>query len=275
LLTAKEVAEAKGFQLVHGIIDCLWLKKEGATEKDYHQLCREIGARVGIDISLEGIYKWLLFPASKMDPLTTTTNRYVGAYYHGELKQRGIESRRRDIPKFVKKMQANLLDQMQHAQNIEQLQAMLPELLESVKDSLLVLQSGNVNPMELVIRRHISRDTDEYMNNSISASVTKLLKEAGVLLMAGESIEYIIVDQSGKKKPDKAKPLALYAFDDGYDVEKYTELTLEAAATLLEPLGYSKEVLEREFCRNKHKRTHPTRNYQQSFEFDKYARADL
>jgi DNA polymerase elongation subunit (family B) len=61
-------------------------------------------------------------------------------------------------------------------------------------------------------------------------------------------IEYIIIDHTGKRKPEKAKPLALYAFEDGYDIDKYTELAIDAAATLLEPLGYNAEELRRELA---------------------------
>lgn len=268
LLSAKEIAEAKGFQLVHAIVDCLWLKKEGATEQDYQQLCGEIGAAVGIDISLEGIYKWILFPASKMDPFMTTPSRYVGVYEHGEMKQRGIESRRRDTPRFIKNMQAALLEQMSHAKNVDEIRAMLPGLLEVIENHLLLLRSGKVNPMELVIRRHITKEAEEYMNKSISANVTKMLEEVGVHLMAGESIEYVIVDQAGKKNPDKAKPLALYAYEDGYDVEKYTELLLDAAATLLEPLGYSKTMLEETCGGKQRKRIAVSRQRQITFEFE-------
>jgi len=62
ILTAKEIAESRGYRLLHGIIDCVWLKKPGATQSDYEELAREISARVGIDISLVGIYNWILFP---------------------------------------------------------------------------------------------------------------------------------------------------------------------------------------------------------------------
>ena len=64
--------------------------------------------------------------------------------------------------------------------------------------------------------------------------------------MAGESIQYIIIDQSGKKNPDKAKPLSLYSLEDGYDIDKYSEFALKAVETLLEPFGYTEEVLMRD-----------------------------
>jgi DNA polymerase elongation subunit (family B) len=56
ILTAKEIAESRGYRLLHAIIDCVWVKKEGATQHDHEELARAISARVGIDISLEGVY---------------------------------------------------------------------------------------------------------------------------------------------------------------------------------------------------------------------------
>ncbi|MEX0737080.1 MAG: DNA polymerase domain-containing protein [Bacteroidota bacterium] len=246
ILRAKEVAERAGFRMLHAIIDCVWLKKTGATEHDYEELATEIGKRAGIDISLEGIYRWILFPASKQDPVITTANRYVGWYRHGDIKIRGIESRRRDVPQFIKIMQRAMLDHMAAAQNVAEVQAMLPDLLAIARNHIAVLRSGKANPMELVLRRHITKEPDEYENNSISAVVSKMIKAMGVALAPGEMIEFIILDQSGKKKPEKAKPLALYAFEDGYDIEQYTEFALKAVETLLFPLGYDVEKLREE-----------------------------
>lgn len=244
ILQAKEIAESNGFTLLHAIIDCMWLKKEGATETDYLMLCKEIEAKVGIDISLEGIYNWILFPASKMDVHLPTANRYVGCYRNGELKIRGIEVRRKDTPRFIKNMQMAMLQKFSEAKSLLELDDLLPQVLEIVVSNVSVLRSGKVNPMELVIKKHISQEADEYANNSISAVVTKMLQSSGINLAPGESIEFIIIDQSGKSTPEKAKPLSLYAFEDGYDIEKYTELALKTAETMLLPFGYDIEKLK-------------------------------
>ena len=233
ILTAKEIAESQGYTLLHAIIDCVWLKKPGATQNDYEELARKISARVGIDISLEGIYNWILFPASKTDPNISTANHYVGCYEHGDSKMRGIEARRHDTPLFIKKMQKAMLDRMFAAKTVDELSSIVPEVLEIAQDFISLLQSGRANPMELVIKRHITREADEYLNNSISAVVSKMVEAMGVHLSAGESIEFIILDQSGKKKPEKAKPLALYAFEDGYDIEQYTEMVLKSSGNFI------------------------------------------
>lgn len=244
LLRAKEIAEQDGFELIHAIIDCVWLKKQGATHEEYALLAKKIEEGTGIKISVEGIYKWILFPVSKMDEEIPTATRYVGLYDTNEFKVRGIEVRRKDVPKYVQKAQQAMLKVLSGADDVDGVKMLVPEVLEVTKQYINDLKQGNVSPFELVIRRRISKDPFEYENNSVSAIVSQTLAEAGVQLMAGESIQYIITDSTGKKDPMKAKPLALYALDDGYDAEKYSDMVLEAAETLLEPLGYSKENLK-------------------------------
>jgi DNA polymerase elongation subunit (family B) len=131
---------------------------------------------------------------------------------------------------------------------------LVPEVLEVARGFVSLLQSGRANPMELILKRHITHEADEYVNNSISAVVSKMVEEMGVHLSAGESIEFIIIDQSGKKKPEKAKPIALYAFEDGYDIEQYTELALRAVETLFFPFGYDINRLKAYFNVNQPKR---------------------
>jgi DNA polymerase-2 len=175
-----------------------------------------------------------------------TATRYVGTYDTGESKVRGLEVRRRDTTKFVKHMQERMLAMMAQAKSIEEIRCMIPNLLGIVKESIDILQSGKADPLQLIIKRHISKDPFEYSNRSINAIVSQTLSEAGVQLSPGEGIEYIITDATGKRDPMKAKPLALYALEDGYDANKYSELVLQAAETLLEPFGYSLDVLKRE-----------------------------
>ncbi|HLP17190.1 MAG TPA: DNA polymerase domain-containing protein [Bacteroidota bacterium] len=243
LLAAKSIAESRGFELVHAIIDCVWLKKEGATHAEYEALADEIEREVGVKISLEGIYNWILFPASKMDEDIPTATRYVGTYDTGEMKVRGIEVRRRDTPKYVKHAQQAMLDVLKQARTMKEFEYLVPEALDAAKAFVDALYRGTASPYDLIIKRHISKDPFEYENRSINAIVSQTLVEAGVKLSPGESIEYIITDASGKRDPRKASPLALYALDDGYDADKYADFVIEAVETMLEPLGYSKEKI--------------------------------
>ncbi len=247
LLRAKEIAEEEGFELIHAIVDCVWLKKKDATKDDYERLALKIGKEVGVKISLDGIYNWILFPTSKMDEDIPTATRYVGMYDHGEMKVRGLEVRRHDTCQYVKKMQNEMLEQLGTYKTIAEIKYHLEDIFQILKKYVDDLYRGSVSPFDLVICRNISKDPYEYANKSINAIVSQTLEEAGVQLSAGESIEYIITDATGKKDPQKAKPLALYALDDGYDPNKYADLLFDAAETLLQPFGYTAKKLKEEF----------------------------
>ena len=80
-------------------------------------------------ISLEGIYNWILFPSSKMDPRIPTANRYVGWYTNNEIKIRGIEVRRRDTPVFIKRLQGEMLQIYRQATNVAEIEALVPAAL--------------------------------------------------------------------------------------------------------------------------------------------------
>ncbi|HUN66749.1 MAG TPA: DNA polymerase domain-containing protein [Bacteroidota bacterium] len=257
LLTAKEIAEQNGFHLVHAIIDCLWLKKPGSTRQDYEQLCSAIGNAVGVTISLEGIYNWLLFPPSKTDPGIPTAGRYVGWYDHGELKMRGIEARRRDVPRYIKQLQARILDLLADARGISDIPPRIPDILQEAGAALRELRHGRIDPKELVLRRRVQKEMNDYTTNTLNALVVRELAQFGMQVRPGEIIEYIIIDQSGKRDPQKAKSLLTYQFADGYDTDQYAAMLLNAVATLLAPFGYDADRLRTYFRIGKPRRKSP------------------
>ncbi|MEM2108824.1 MAG: DNA polymerase domain-containing protein, partial [Candidatus Bathyarchaeia archaeon] len=100
-LRAARMAEAKGFTVVHGIVDSLWLKKDNATIEEYGELCRAVSEEIGVPLNFEGRYKWIVFLPSKLHPRLGVLNRYYGVMEDGRIKVRGIELRRRDTPRFI------------------------------------------------------------------------------------------------------------------------------------------------------------------------------
>jgi DNA polymerase elongation subunit (family B) len=133
------------------------------------------------------------------------------------------------------------------AHGVKEMEALVPAVLAKAAEFITELRAGRTPPLDLVIHCHLSREAEEYTTNTVNAVVARTLEEAGIHLAAGEMAEYIVVDASGKKRPEKARPLALYAFEDGYDPDFYTKLTLKAVETLLSPAGYSLERLQEMF----------------------------
>lgn len=102
MLRAKEAAEDLGFRVLHIYVDGMWIHKSGCrTPEDYKPLLDEIQARTSLRIGLDGIYKWVAFPPSKRDKRNAVPTSYFGIFQNGEIKTRGIETRRHDTPSFI------------------------------------------------------------------------------------------------------------------------------------------------------------------------------
>ncbi|MDV3277100.1 MAG: hypothetical protein LYZ69_01365 [Nitrososphaerales archaeon] len=231
LIDTARIAERRGYEVIHGIVDSLWLKRDGADETDYLELKREIEEEIGFPLSFEGIYKWVTFLPSKVDPGLAVLNRYFGAYRSGALKVRGIEARRRDTPLLFKRCQMEILTRLAKADTIKEAREMLPECVEVFLKYASMIESREASADEMAFAMNLSKEPEEYVNRTLQASVAKQLVGEGVELHAGEGIRYVIRDYgSGGSK--RAVPFDFWEAKD-YDPRRYVRLLAEACATVL------------------------------------------
>ena len=148
LLQTKQIAESMGFVVVHGIVDCLWVKGT-----DTGALVHRVEQSTGLFIETE-YYDWIVFL-----PLADgfgAYNRYYGRLTDGSIKVRGIAARRHDTPAYVRQMQQEMLTCMAPARPAKNLRekrmrsGYLPEILRGALSA---------SPNELVIHKRISRLT--------------------------------------------------------------------------------------------------------------------
>ncbi|UCD58680.1 MAG: hypothetical protein JSV16_06115 [Candidatus Hydrogenedentota bacterium] len=234
LLRAKEIAERKGFELVHAIVDSLWVQKQDMTETDQEELLRKISDAVGISISREGNYRWIAFVPSRTAPNIAVANRYFGLFDTGEMKTRGLETRRSDVPPIVRKMQADMLRTLSSTSNRDEFRQKAPEVLEILKGYLAKLRRGEVPAEDLVIAQKLSKNPSEYKTNTAMAAASKALVTSGVDPRPGERVGMILIDSKAQGQATKSIPYtAGIEGIEAYDAEKYSELLIRAAETIL------------------------------------------
>lgn len=236
LLRAKELAEARGFTMLHGLTDCLWLARRGAREADYAALAADIGAATGIPVSVEGIYRWIVFCPARILSGTTVPNRFFGVFEDGRMKARGLELRREDTPGLVRAMQERMLAVLARAANLAELRALLPRAGRIAAAEVARVLAGQAPPRELVVTRRLSVAPEEYVHASHAALAARQLLARGLRLEPGQSVQYLVV-AAGARRPE-ARVLAVPLVEDRspYDRAFYAALCRRAAATLLEPL---------------------------------------
>ncbi|HND63980.1 MAG TPA: DNA polymerase domain-containing protein [Elusimicrobiota bacterium] len=235
LLRAKETVERRGYRVLHGIVDSLWIV--GHPGMDYEALRRDIEREAGCPVGLEGVYKWIRFCPSKTDPLAGVPARYFGAFTNGELKVRGLALRRRDTPGLLKEMQEGMLRDLSRAADVEECRGSLPALREKSEEYRYRLKEGRVTPPELAVTFHLSKDPAHYVHDTLSTLAAKQLAASGVPLHAGESVKYIIRAAGDRLKENRSIPLAFLHEGFDYDAQKYGEKLAEAAEEILGGLG--------------------------------------
>ncbi len=238
LLQAVRIAEKNGFTVLHGIVDSLWLKKEGATREDCEAVRSEISEATGFEMSLD-IYKWVAFLPSKDDPSLPVANRYFGAFDTGKAKIRGIESRRHDTPQFFKRCQAEVLGLMASAGSVAEVRKIMPQVGAIYRRYLAMLRSGTVPPSELAFTTRASKDLDKYTARSVQRDAMLWLEEEGEHVRAGQKVRYVVSDHSRRTR--RAAPLGMG--DARYDIRRYSRLLAECCNTLTAPFGM--EVTDR------------------------------
>ena len=219
LLETARIAELRGFEVVHGIVDSLWVKKRGAAQKDFEELCGEIQHRIGLPVAFEGVYRWIAFLPSRVHEDVPVLNRYFGIFEDGSMKVRGIELRRRDSIKVVTDCQDELLRLLSRGDDLEEAKRLLPEAVQTVRKYLERIRCGDVSLPDLVILNALSKDHDQYNSNLAHVSAIRQLAEEGLELMAGQSVSYVVTDYRSRVQGDRVKPVELLDPGTGYDRE--------------------------------------------------------
>jgi DNA polymerase elongation subunit (family B) len=228
LLVAKETAEARGYRVLHALVDSLYAQKEDATREDYENLSREIAQRTGLPMALEAVYRYVVFLPSKQSPEIPVPNRFFCVPEEGEVKVRGLECRKHDTPPLVARMQREALAILAEAHDFQSYGRKLEEAREVLARYLARLEAGSINLEELVINRRLTRSPHDYKQASATAIAAKQLERAGVQLRPGETLQYIITDAQAELPDDRVRAWTLWEGWHGYDVKKYQEALREA-----------------------------------------------
>ena len=184
LLATKEIAEGMDLSVLHGMVDCVWVRGEGIG-----RFKERVEEAIGIPTELE-TYGWLTFL-----PLADGNgayNRYYGRMAGGGMKVRGVAARRGDTPAYIRRMQEGLFGIMERAGDVEELRGLDPELRRihlRYADGL-----AGADPKEMVVRRRVSRLS--YSRRSPEASAVSALQALGAPLAPGMEIGYVVRDAS-------------------------------------------------------------------------------
>jgi len=238
MVQTSEMAEAHGFEIIHGIVDSLWLKGDGDPER----FCEHVSGHIGIPLEPEGIYKWLVFLPDRSHGVGVL-NRYYGLFEDGRFKVRGIELRRSDTTDIVKEMQEELLEHFRKASDSQQFIELIPSALDVVDRYAEAIRSGTVPLNKLLITRRITQGLGDYRQFNDGVAALMQLDGEGFDVNPGEAIRYLVCDCRSRDPRRRVKVDSFISGSEEYDANVYVDLLLRGVEGMLLPFGYDIERL--------------------------------
>jgi DNA polymerase elongation subunit (family B) len=181
---------------------------------------------------------------------------YFGITYDGELVVRGIEIRRHDIPNFIKQFQTQLLytlfddDCKESAEVINK--GYEKALLLVTKAIDKIVTGEDLHKQDLVISKLLRQDIEKYKSvfPHVSAAIqlsNSNSSSSGKYPLKGDTIQYIYINSQHSNPLCRVVPIEenmVQATESllKYDKEKYKEMMLDAAETVLGIFGFNRSV---------------------------------
>lgn len=266
LLQAAEVARAHGFEVVHGIVDSVWLspQRPGA---DAAAFAEEASRRIGIPLGVEGWYDWVVFLPTRQSARegpgdVGALNRFYGCFRErptkkvrsqagqkadhldgGRVKVRGVELRQRSTPRVVRRAQELFLLEAAKAKDPEAFLRCLPRALRAVRPLLRELAEGRVPLHDLLVLNMVGQEEEQYRANSLARCALIGLKAAGVRVPPGDSVAYVVVDAANPRPRQRVVEARLLRGDERYDPAHYERLVLRCLESCVLPFGWTLERL--------------------------------
>ncbi|HZX45574.1 MAG TPA: DNA polymerase domain-containing protein [Candidatus Nanoarchaeia archaeon] len=238
LVKLSRVAESMGFEVVHSIVDSIYIKKKGITEKEVKEFCREIELETGIPISVEGIFKWIVFLPSINDNARPVPTRYFGVYRNGEIKARGIEVRQSSCPLIIKEFQKECLRVLGKCSGKMEIRESIPELYKLMEE--YSKKVGKAPAALLVSALRISKE--DYKNDIPQRTIISSLKKKGITIRAGEYINFVFSSRG---------PVIPEDYSGNPDFSHYRKLFIRSLYSILQPFGVEREKISFKYDRQK------------------------
>ena len=198
-------------------------------------------------MSLEYYYKFIVLLPLEADEKIEALKHYFGLTYSKELVTRGIETRRHDTPNFIKQFQTELLYTLFDCDNtVEIYDKTLEEALFCITKTIDKVMTRDIELQDLVISKQLRMNISSY--RSIFPHVAAAIRLSNnERVSRGDNIEYVYTDSQHQNPLSRVVPAQFIRNDDclEYDKEKYKEMLLDAAETVLGIFGFDRTLFGR------------------------------
>jgi DNA polymerase elongation subunit (family B) len=240
LIKTKDIVQRLGYELIYADTDSVFIKRTESAS-DYSQVIDTLSKETGLSISVDYHYKFLVLLPLEVDEKIEVLKHYFGLTFDNELVVRGIEIRRHDVPAFIKRFQTQLLHTLFDCKDSSEI------LTKGYEDALLlvtqaidtIITGEGLNDQDLVISKLLRQDIQRY--KSLFPHVSAAIQSRNYPLK-GDTIQYIYTDSKHNNPLCRVTPIEDTQSLPRYDKEKYKEMILDAAETVLGYFGFNRAI---------------------------------
>jgi DNA polymerase-2 len=250
LVKTKDAVQKLGCALIYADTDSIFIKyPNGITPTNqYEKIASILHRETGLPISLEHNFKFLVLLPLEASEKIETLKQYYGVTQEGHLVVRGVEIRRHDTPRFIKEFQTELLSVLFDCKDMNEIMNKGYEnaLLQVTKAIDKIMLGGeDITQDDIMISKLLGQDLTKYKSLFPHVSAAIQLSDKDKHPSKGDTIRYIYTNSQHRN------PLLRVALIDStnggserlsYDKEKYKEMILDAAETVLGYFGFSRTI---------------------------------
>jgi DNA polymerase elongation subunit (family B) len=230
LLETAIESEKRGYRVINGVVDSLYLQYDMRCEKTLQDLLSCVSQRTKIPLELKSYYKWMVMLPSINDMRRRVCTRYYGLDEKGEFKARGIMLRRKGFPLYARLFQQTLLEKLREIEDENGMRYIMPACMKMIRKWKEGIRSAKKE--HLIFTVIIGKE--EYSKNIPQKQVLAYYRKKGLMIRPGQQASYIRTEK-GAVVPEEYK--------GNVDIEHYASLLVSAAYELFQPFGADKKEL--------------------------------
>jgi DNA polymerase elongation subunit (family B) len=145
-------------------------------------------------------------------------------------------------PEFLKEFQKNLIETLFNAKSAEEVEKeRFKEAYDYVARTCDRIKEGKEGPKRLVVSKVLRKPVNDYGSMFPHVIAAMQMIQKGKKLRVGENIDFLYINASHTNPFGRVVPASLLDDNQHYDREKYVEMALDVAETVLGLFGFSRK----------------------------------
>lgn len=252
LLTTIEMAHEDGWDVLHAIVDCVWLSDRAERSKEEQikaakDFAQRVTNQIGIPLEYEQFYEFIAFLPSRMHGAGSLTKYW--AFDGTEYKTRGIELRQHSTPPWIRSLQQRALDLLSTGSRFNGRPdgPTLQRVLRLYRRELAQLHERKIPLNQGVTARRVSKELEGYRVKNLTYAALLRAQQRGCRIPPGGTVRYVVVNHDATSLQERVRLVEEISDADAscqLCTTHYHSMAERAIWAVLAPFGWTESMIQ-------------------------------